>query len=151
MKEHPKCRRYQFKQVNEDLYACPCGVPFYYKTTDLQGYYEFKPPKGSWQFCPFAKKENEDRILRISIQQEIYDHLREQHLSLKGKILHSVRPATVELSFMLCTARYCGGQKVKIQVLMTAIIQNLKKWTKLRLLQQIGLQLTYQIIEETAW
>lgn len=25
-KDHPQCRRYQFKQVNEDLYACPCGV-----------------------------------------------------------------------------------------------------------------------------
>lgn len=157
-KEHPKCRRYQFKQVHEDLYACPCGVPFYYKTTNRQGYHEFKPPKGSCQSCPFAKKENEDRVLRISIHQEIYDQLREQRLSLRGKILRSVRPATVELSFAhskelhgLRYARYRGVQKVKIQVLMTAIIQNLKKWTKLRLLKQIGLHLTHQIIEETAW
>jgi hypothetical protein len=34
--------------------------------------------------------------------------------------------------------------------LMTAIIQNLKKWTKLRSLKQIGLHLTYEIIEEPA-
>ncbi|OZI11453.1 transposase, partial [Bacillaceae bacterium SAS-127] len=91
-KDHPKCRRYQFKQVNEDLYACPCGVPFYYKTTNRQGYHEFKPPKGSCQSCPFVKKENEDRVLRISIHQEIYDQLREQRLSTRGKILRSVRP-----------------------------------------------------------
>jgi transposase len=155
-KDHPQCRRYQFKQVNEDLYACPCGVPFYYKTTNRQGYHEFKPPKGSCLSCPFAKKENEDRVLRISIHQEIYDQLREQRLSVRGKILRSVRPATVELSFAhskelhgLRYARYRGVQKVKTQVLMTAIIQNLKKWTKLRSLKQIGLHLTYQIIEES--
>ncbi|OLN21138.1 hypothetical protein BTO30_16505, partial [Domibacillus antri] len=78
-------------------------------------------------------------------------------LSPWGKILRSVRPATVELSFAhskelhgLRYARYRGVQKVRVQVLMTAIIQNLKKWTKLRSLKQVGLHLTYQIIEETA-
>ncbi|PFK29088.1 transposase [Bacillus cereus] len=155
-KDHPKCRRYQFQQVNEDLYACPCGVPFYYKTTNRQGYHEFKPPKGSCQSCPFTKKENQDRVLRISIHQEIYDQLREQRVSMRGKILRSVRPSTVELSFAhskelhgLRYARYRGVQKVKAQVLMTAIIQNLKKWAKLRSLKQVGLHLTHQIIEET--
>lgn len=155
-KEHPKCRRYHFKQVNEELYACPCGVPFYYKTTNRQVYHEFKPPKGSCQSCPFTKKENQDRVLRISIYQEIYDQLREQRVSMRGKILRSVRPSTVELSFAhskelhgLRYARYRGVQKVKAQVLMTAIIQNLKKWTKLRSLKRVGLHLTHQIIEET--
>lgn len=154
--EHPKCRRYQFKAVTEDIYACPCGVPFYYKTTNRQGYHEFKPPKGSCQHCPFAKKENEDRVLRLSIHQKVYDQLREQRLSIRGKILRSVRPSTVELSFAhskelhgLRYARYRGVQKVKTQVLMTTIIQNLKKWTKLRSLKQVGLHLTYEIIEET--
>ncbi|OOR21859.1 transposase [Bacillus cereus] len=110
----------------------------------------------SCQFCPFAKKENQDRVLRISIHQDIYDQLREQRLSMRGKILRSVRPSTVELSFAhskelhgLHYARYRGVQKVKSQVLMTAIIQNLKKWTKLRSLKQVGLHLTHQIIEET--
>ena len=154
--EHPKCRRYQFQQVHEDLYACPCGVPFSYRTTNRQGYHEFRAPKGSCQGCPFAKKEGEDRVLRLSIHQEVYDQLREQRLSARGKILRSVRPSTVELSFAhskelhgLRYARYRGVQKVKIQVLMTAIIQNLKKWTRLRSLKQIGLHLTHQIIEET--
>jgi IS5 family transposase len=103
-----------------------------------------------------VKKENEDYVLRISIHQEIYDQLREQRLSYRGKILRSVRPSTVELSFAhskelhgLRYARYRGVQKVKRQVLMTAIIQNLKKWTKLRSLKQIGLHLTYEIIEES--
>ncbi|PES65566.1 hypothetical protein CN505_29915 [Bacillus cereus] len=154
-KEHPNCRRYQFKQVNEDLYACPCGLPFHYKTTTRQCYHEFKPPKGSCKAFPFTKKENQDRVLRISIHQETYDKLREQRLSIRGKILKSVRPATVELNFAhskelhgLRYARYRGVQKVKAQVLMTAIIQNLKKWTKFRSLQQVDLHLTHQIIEE---
>ncbi|WP_088014344.1 transposase [Gottfriedia acidiceleris] len=41
-------------------------------------------------------------------------------------------------------ARYRGVHKVKRQVLMTAIIQNLIKWTKLLSLKEIGLHLIYQ-------
>lgn len=152
-KEHPKCRKTQFKKVREDLYACPCGVPFYYKTTTRNGYHEYKPPKDSCLNCPFAKKE--DRVLRINIHQETYNQLREHRLSDRGKILRFVRPSTVELSFAhskelhgLRFARYRGVPKVKIQVLLTTIIQNLKKWTKLRSLKQYGLHLTYQIIDD---
>ena len=154
-KEHPKCKRTQFTQVNETLYACPCGVAFHYKTTTRGGYHEFKPIKNSCWGCPFVKKENTDRVLRISIHQPIYNQLHEMRLSVRGKILRIVRPQTIELSFAhskelhgLRYARYRGVQKVKTQVLMTAIIQNFKKWTKLRSLQNIGLHLTYKIIEE---
>ena len=154
VKEHPQCRRTQFRRIKEDLYACPCGVPFYYRTTTRKGSHEFKPPKGSCQGCPFAKKPGEDRVLRLSIHQETYNELRQQRLSLRGKILRSVRPSTVELSFAhskelhgLRYARYRGVQKVKTQVLMTGIIQNLKKWAKLRSLQKNGLHLTSHIIE----
>jgi hypothetical protein len=72
------------------------------------------------------------------------------------KILRSIRPATVELSFAhskelhgLRYANYRGAKKVETQVLMTAIIQNLKKWTSLRSLQKIGLHLTYKIIDDS--
>ncbi|MDR0139572.1 transposase [Metabacillus idriensis] len=142
--------------MKENLFGCPCGVPFHYTNTTRQGYHEYKPPKGSCGGCPFAKKQGEDRVLRISIHQETYDKLHEQRLSYRGKILKSVRPATVELSFAhskelhgLRYARYRGVQKVMTQVLMTAIIQNLKKWAKLRSLQKIGLHLTYKIIEDS--
>lgn len=97
----------------------------------------------------------EDRTLRISIHQEVYDLIREQRLSYRGKILRLIRPATIELSFAhskelhgMRYARYRGVQKVETQVLMTAIIQNLKKWTKLRSLQKIGIHLTHKIIED---
>jgi transposase len=155
-KEHPECRRVQFHQVKENIYSCPCGVPFYYRTTTRDGYHEFKPPKGGCNGCPFVKKTGEDRTLRVSIHQDVYDQIREQRLSYRGKILRSVRPATVELSFAhskelhgMRYARYRGVQKVETQVLMTAIIQNLKKWTKLRSLQKIGLHLTNEIIEDS--
>jgi transposase len=154
-KEHPQCRRIMFKQIKENLYCCPCGVPFYYRTTRRDGYHEFKPPKGGCNGCSFANNPGVDRILRVSIHQKIFDKLREQRLSPRGKILRSVRPATVELSFAhskelhgLRYARYRGAHKVKVQVLLTDIMQNLKKWTKLRSLQKIGLHLTYKIIDE---
>lgn len=148
-KEHPNCRKINFKKVNENLYACPLGIPFHYKNTTRDGYHEYKPEKGSCMSCPHMKKE--DKVLRVSVHQEIYDKMREQRLSMRGKILRFVRPSTVELSFAqskelhgLRYARYRGVQKVKRQVLLTAIIQNLKKWTKLCLLEHIGLSLTYQ-------
>ncbi|WP_242161705.1 IS1182 family transposase [Bacillus cereus group sp. BfR-BA-01522] len=152
-KEHPECKKNQFKQVHEDLYACPCGIPFSYKTTTRNGYHEYKPEKGSCTGCPFAKKT--DRVLRISVHEEIYHKLRWQRLSDRGKILRFVRPSTVELSFAQSKelhgfrfARYRGVQKVTIQALLTAIIQNLIKWTKLLSLKEVGLYLTYQISDE---
>lgn len=77
-------------------------------------------------------------------------------LSWKGKILKTVRPQTIELSFAhskeyhgLRYARYRSIPKVKTQVLMIALIQNFKKWAKLRSLKQVGLHLTYKIIEDS--
>ncbi|OCS86801.1 transposase [Caryophanon latum] len=153
-KEHPKCKRTHFKKVKDGLYACPMGIPFSYRTTTRGGYHEFKAPKGSCTNCPYSLKE-EDRVLRISIHQKTYDRLREMRLSQRGKILKVVRPQTIELSFAhskenhgLRYARYRSLLKVKTQVLMTAIIQNFKKWAKLRSLKQVGLHLTYKIIED---
>ncbi|MET1030649.1 transposase [Domibacillus tundrae] len=154
--EHPKCRRHQFRRVHEDLYACSCGVPFSCKTTNRQGYHEFRAPKRKLPGLSVWEKRRKRPGASPLDHQEVYDQLQEQRLSVRGKILRSVRPSTVELSFAhskelhgLRYARYRGVQKVNIQVLMTAIIQNLKKWAKLRFLKQIGLHLTHQIIEET--
>ncbi|MDH2882744.1 transposase, partial [Bacillus cytotoxicus] len=76
-------------------------------------------------------------------------------LSDRGEILRFVRPSTVELSFAQSKelhgfrfARYRGVQKVTTQALLTAIIQNLIKWTKLLSLKEVGLCLTYQISDE---
>ncbi len=113
-----------------------------------QGYHEYRPPKGSCEGCPYARKR--DRVLRISVHQNVYDRLHSQRLSPRGKVLRSVRPSTVERSFAESKelhrfrfARYRGVQKVTIQVLMTAILQNLKKRTKLRLLRESGIDLSY--------
>ena len=153
-KEHPQCKRSQFTEVKECLYACPMGIPFYYRTTTRNGYHEYKPPVGSCRNCPYSLKEK-DRILRISIHQKVYDTIREMRLSFRGRILKLVRPQTIELSFAhskenhgLRYARYRGLLKVKTQVLMTGIIQNFKKWAILSSLKKIGLHLTYKIIED---
>lgn len=147
--EHPKCKTIQFQKVKEDLYACPCGVPFSYKNSTRQGYHEYRPPKGSCEGCPYAKIG--DRVLRISVHQDVYERLHSQRLSPRGKVLRSVRPSTVERSFAESKelhgfryARYRGVRKVTIQVLMTAISQNLKKWARLRSLHESGIDLTYQ-------
>lgn len=67
----------------EDLYACPCGVPFLHKNSTRQGYHEYRPQKGSCEGCSYARKG--DRVLRISVHQGVYDHLHSQRLSPRGK------------------------------------------------------------------
>jgi hypothetical protein len=66
-----------------------------------------------------------------------------QRLSVRENALRLVRPSTIERSFAeskelhsLRFARYRGVQQVQIQIWITAMIQNLKKWTKLQSLQQ---------------
>lgn len=144
-KEHPDCRSAQFRWVADDVYACPCGVKLTYSTSTRTGYHEYRPAmKGSCAGCPAAKGPK-DRVFRVSVHQDIYDRMRNRRLSARGKVLRSVRPATIERSFAeskelhgLRFARYRGVRYVQIQVWITAMIQNLKKWAKLRSLQQIG-------------
>lgn len=88
-KEHPKCKRMQFKKVTDCLYACPMGVSFSYRTTTRDGYHEFKAPKGSCTHCPYSLKES-DRVLRISIHQKTYDQLKEMRLSSRGNLFLNV-------------------------------------------------------------
>lgn len=154
-KEHPDCRSVKFQQVTDDVYACPCGVKFMYSTSTRSGYHEYKPAvKGSCVGCPAAQGAK-DRVFRVSVHQDIYERMRKQRLSMRGRVLRSVRPSTMERSFAeskelhgLRFTRYRGVQQVQIQVWITAMIQNLKKWTKLRSLQQYGLYLTYQMEEK---
>ncbi|GIW50382.1 MAG: transposase [Anoxybacillus sp.] len=149
-KEHPKCRSSRFRLVKEDVYVCPCGVEFIYSTSTRAGYHEYKPRvKGSCAGCPVANDKG-DRVLRVSVHQEYYQKLKERRLSKRGKVLRLVRPATIERSFAeskelhgLRFARYRGVPYVQIQVWITAMIQNLKKWIKLRSLQLHGIDLSY--------
>ncbi|WP_027408435.1 IS1182 family transposase [Anoxybacteroides tepidamans] len=149
-KEHPKCRSSHFRGVKEDVYVGPCGVEFTYSTSTRAGYHEYKPVvKGSCTGCPAAKGKG-DRVLRISVHQEVYEQMRKRRLSERGQILRLVRPATIERSFAeskelhgLRFARYRGVPYVQIQVWITAMIQNLKKWIKLRSLQSQGIDLSY--------
>ena len=119
-------------------------MPFIYSTTTRQGYHEFKPLKGSCLNCPFALKKDKEYILRISIHQPVYDRVKEMRLSWRGYILRKVRSQAIELSFKKTTVSVTLDT-VKTQVLMIVIIQNLKKWAKIRSLKQVGLRLTYKI------
>lgn len=149
-KEHSKCRSSQFRLVKEDIYVCPCGVKFSYSTSTRSGYHEYKPDvKGSCAGCPAANGKG-DRVFRVSVHQEVYQQMKKRRLSEKGKVFRLVRPATIERSFAeskelhgLRFARYRGVPYVQIQVWITAMIQNLKKWTKLRSLRSHGIDLSY--------
>ncbi len=86
-KEHPDCRSVKFQQVTDDVYACPCGVKFTYSTSTSSGYHQYKPAvKGSCVGCPAAKGAK-DRVFRVSVHQDIYERMRKQRLSMRGKVL----------------------------------------------------------------
>ncbi|MDR2833782.1 MAG: transposase [Streptococcaceae bacterium] len=155
-KQDKNCRNYHFKKVTDDLYAAPCGLAFRYSTTTRQGYSEFKPEKGSCNGCLSQPKTKDGlRVLRISVNEAEHEELRKKRLSPRGKILKLVRPSTIERSFAqskelhgLRFARYRGVSKVSFQVLMTDMVQNLKKYANIRSLECVGLYLTYQIQPE---
>lgn len=106
-------------------------------TATRNKYHEFKPPKENCRSYLFAKKK---QIGFTYFQSS--DKLKEMPLSWREEILKLVQLQTIELSFAhseeyndLRYVRYRGISKVKIQVLFTASIQNLKKWSKLRALK----------------
>lgn len=151
--QHPKCKNAHFKQINDSLYVCRQGIPFYHVNTTRQGYHIYQPPKGSCQNCPYQQKADEDRLLRISIHQPYYDIARNNRLSPRGKQLKPVRSSTIELSFAnskelhgMRYARYRGALKVMRQVLTTAIVQNLLRFANLESAKKMGWFLTYEPI-----
>lgn len=83
--------------------------------------------------------ERGNRVLCISVHQDVYG-MHSQRLFPYGKVLRAIQPSTVERSFAESKefqgfrfARYRGVRKVTIQVLMTAISKNLKKWVNYRI------------------
>jgi ribosomal protein L37AE/L43A len=94
-KKHPDCRSTKFQRVTDDVYTCPCGVKFTYSTSTRSGYHEYKR-KLRGMSC---RKSAKDRVFRVSVHQDIYERMRKQRLSMRGKVLRSVRPSTMERSF----------------------------------------------------
>ena len=120
------------------MYICPQRFYLEYKTTNRDGYKEYKAPKDICSRC--ALKENcltakqESKMLQRHIWEDYKDLFRSFALSDEGKAIYKRRKETIERSFAdskeLHGLRYChrrGIDSVREQCLLTAAVQNMKK------------------------
>jgi len=121
-------------------YICPNGELLDYKTTNREGYKEYKSNRKDCKDC--VEKE----FCTVSPQKTIARHVWEDYMEKAehirhtdyGKILYKLRAEKIERVFAdakekhnLRYARHIGKKKIEIQVLMTYTCMNIKKIIKM--------------------
>lgn len=121
-----------------NVYYCPGGQVLTYRTTNREGYREYKNNPGGCLSCPFFGKcttaNNAQKTITRHVWEDDRERLREYRLSEWGKETYKRRKETIERSFAdakelhgLRYARMRGINRVREQCLMTAAAQNIKK------------------------
>lgn len=122
----------------QDIYHCPGGSTLTYRTTNREGYREYRSDSQVCQGCLLRPICTQNRQAQKTITRHVWEDSREQvrlyRLSPYGKELLKRRRETVERSFAeskelhgLRYARFRGLAKVQEQCLLTAAVQNMKK------------------------
>ena len=134
-----KYGKYKFKYIPEwDVYICPERCYLEYKTTNREGYREYKAQKEICSCCPRREEcltaKQSCKSLQRHIWEDYKDIFRLYALSDEGKAIYKKRKETIERSFAdskeLHGLRYChmrGIDGVREQCLFTAAAQNMKK------------------------
>jgi transposase len=135
---------------DEDVYECFEGHILQYKTTNRQGYVEYRSDKNICKNCPSRDKclyeskidgeiaDDQTRIIRRHVKEHYADEVRAFMKTDKGKYLYKRRKETIERAFAdmkehlgLRYAHYRGSHCVKAQVLITGAAYNVKKIARL--------------------
>ncbi|BCV24823.1 IS1182 family transposase [Gelria sp. Kuro-4] len=131
--------KWQYKyDPEQDHYTCPAGSVLTYRTTNREGYREYKSDPEVCKKCPMLSRcthsKNHTKVLTRHVWEDDKEWIRENRLSVRGKELYRRRKLTIERSFAdskeLHGLRYCrmrGRSKVTEQCLLTAACQNMKK------------------------
>ena len=134
-----KYSKYKFKYIPEwDTYICPEGKYLEYRTTNRDGYREYKMRECICSGCPRKEEcltaKQKSKSLYRHIWEDYKDIFRAYALSKEGKEIYAKRKETIERSFAdskeLHGLRYChmrGLDGVREQCLLTAAVQNMKK------------------------
>lgn len=121
-----------------DVYHCPGDQELTYRTTNRDGYREYKSDPAKCAKClllPYCtrSKANQKTITR-HVWEDSREHIRENRRSDEGKQLYKRRKETIERSFAdakelhgMRYARMRGLARVREQCLLTAVAQNIKK------------------------
>jgi len=130
-------RQYVY-QKEQEAYRCPNGQILPYATTDRNGYRHYKSDPVKCKSCPLlaactANVKHQKTVTR-HVWQDARDKADAYRLTDWGKRLYKRRKETVERSFADAKqlhghryARFRGLTAVKIQCLLAATAQNIKK------------------------
>lgn len=121
-----------------DAYRCPEGQILAYATTDRNGYRHYKSNPDKCRACPLLASCTANAGHRKTVTRHVWQDARERadayRLTDWGKKIYKRRKETVERSFADAKqlhghryARFRGMTAVKIQCLLAATAQNIKK------------------------
>lgn len=134
-----KYSKYKFKYIPEwDVYICPERKYLEYRTTNREGYKEYKAQEKVCMSCPkrdeCLTEKQKSKMLQRHVWADYKDFFRMYALTDEGKEIYAKRKETIERSFAdskeLHGLRYChmrGIDGVREQCLLTAAVQNMKK------------------------
>jgi transposase len=121
-----------------DAYRCPQGQSLAYATTDRNGYRHYRSDPGLCRACPLlascTTNAKAQRTLTRHVWQDERDEVDANRLTVWGRLVYARRKETVERSFADAKqlfghryARFRGLVRVKVQCLLAAAAQNIKK------------------------
>lgn len=121
-----------------DVYRCPEGQALPYATTDRNGYRHYKSDPARCRNCPLLASCTANVKHRKTVTRHVWQGIRDQadayRLTDWGKRIYKRRKETVERSFADAKqlhghryARFRGLTAVKVQCLLAAAAQNIKK------------------------
>lgn len=134
-----KYSKHKFQYIKEwDVYICPERCYLEYRTTDRNGYREYRAKEERCLNCPrrteCLTEKQKFKTLRRHVWEDYRDTMREFLRTDEGKKIYARRKETIERSFAdskeLHGLRYCrmrGLKRVSEQCLLTAAVQNMKK------------------------
>lgn len=131
--------KYKFQYDREkDVYRCPGNSELTYRTTNREGYREYRSNPEVCKGCLLLPLCTRSKAHLKTITRHVWEdgreQLRDNRLSAWGKELYPRRKETIERSFAdakelhgMRYARMRGLPRVREQCLLTAAAQNLKK------------------------
>jgi transposase len=121
-----------------DAYRCPEGQLLAYRTTNREGYREYKSDPDRCRSCPLlascTTSANTTKIVTRHVWQDAKERIDSNRLTPWGKRVYKRRKETVERSFADAKqlhghryARFRGLKRMAEQCLLAAAAQNIKK------------------------
>lgn len=123
---------------HSDCYLCPQNQILRYRTTNREGYREYKSDPSICRACELLSQctscKTKTKLVTRHVWQDYKEAVNDHRYEDKGKAIYKRRKETVERSFADGKelhghryARFRGRSKVQMQCLLSAACQNMKK------------------------